>query len=160
MLQQEALIKYQKQLEAQRKKFIAMAKRIDNLQPVFNQFLPEYAKLINQNFDSKGKIMERERWKEYTKPYFRLKQRKHPGKPMLVISGKLKNAALNFDKKVENKRFIISVNGEPYFYHVSDREKYGRKYFYTKEKDMPIQAWRILIAMVQKYIEDNKIESV
>ena len=156
MINTEAIARYQRQLESKRQSFLNMAKRVKDLRPVFDKFLPIYSKIIDQNFESKGKIMQRERWLGYSPDYLKYKQKKFPGKPMLVITGKLRDEAIHFKKKVDKDKFKIFMPNDDYFFYVSDREKYGRKYFYTKEKTLPIQAWNILIEQTKTFILENE----
>jgi hypothetical protein len=156
MIDNEAMIRNQKQIDNAIRKYKELIKKIEDMSPIFQNFKTEYSEIVNQNFGAKGKIMERERWIPYTPAYLKFKQKKYPGKPMLEITGDLMKAAINFDAKITKKNMIMEVKGKDYFYYVSDRETYGRKFFYTKDKTMPIQAWRILIELIKKRLEvDN-----
>lgn len=161
MIDAAAIARCQEQTKRARDQFLTLIKKIENLEPIFKKFRAEYSEIVSQNFAAKGKIMERERWRQYTPAYLKWKQKNYSGKPMLEITGALKKAAINFEAKISKKKMVMTVKGDPYMFYVSDRDTYGRKYFYTKEKGMPIQAWRILIEIVKKELEvEGKIEGV
>jgi len=142
------------QIENARKYYLKLANKIEDMTPVFKAFKTEYKEIVNQNFEARGKIMERQRWRVYTPAYLKFKKKKFPGKQMLVVTEKLRKKALNFDSTITKDKMRMEVKGDDYFYHVSDRMKYGRKYFYTKNFDMPIQAWRLLIELTKKYLTE------
>lgn len=153
MLDANLLEKNRQQIEAIRQRFLKMVKKIENLQPVFEKFKPEYSAIVAQNFESRGKIMERQRWREFTPGYLNWKRVNYPGKQMLEITGNLKQKAINFETKISKDKMVMMIKGEDYLYYVSDRETYGRKFFYNLDNTLPIQAWRVLIQLVREQLE-------
>jgi hypothetical protein len=148
-------VRFIAQVKNAKQKFIKLIDNVEDMSPVFKEFLNEYKEIIAQNFESRGKIMERERWAQYTPIYLAWKQKHFPGKPMLEITGDLKNAALNFQSQVGQKTLMMKVEGADYFYYVQERQTNPRHYFNTKDNDLPIQAWRILIERTEKHIMDG-----
>ena len=138
-----------------RARFAKLSKSLKDLRPVWNQFIPQYKELINTNFDAKGKVMEGKRWKPLTKPYLKWKQSNFPGKSLLVLTGNLKEKALNFKSKASKNSLTLSVPGKPYLFHVQHRQKYGRFYFHTQKNDLPMRAWRQLIDIVERELENG-----
>lgn len=153
MLDQDAIERAKQQAQKLRETFQKIIEKIKDLSPVFEKFKGEYSNIVNQNFEARGKIMERKRWKEYTPEYLALKQKKYPGKQMMEVTGDLRRANVNFDAQISKDKMMLSVKGDDYMYWASDRETYGRKTFYTLNNDMPIQAWRILIDLVKQQLE-------
>jgi hypothetical protein len=165
MLDDDAMARNQAQIERVRKQFEKLIEKIKDLSPVFSEFVPIYQKIIETNFEAKGKVFERERWIGYANPQGlqpapRIKYKQTHGYgslPMLEITGNLKNKTINFDRQISKDKVTMSVKGEDYLFWVSDREPWGRKTFYTKDYDMPIQAWRIFIEICKKQltVEEN-----
>ncbi len=143
------------QTEKAKQKFVRLIEKVDDISPVFKEFLNEYKEIIAQNFESRGKIMERERWAQYSPGYLKWKQKNYPGKPMLEITGDLKNAALNFQSVVGAKTLVMKVEGADYFFYVQERKTNPRHYFNTKDDDLPIQAWRILIERTENFLMEG-----
>jgi hypothetical protein len=166
MLDVKALERNKQQIDKARTRLLQMIKRIENLEPLFKEFMPEYSAIVAQNYESRGKIMEGQRWIAYANPKglepaprIRWKQLNgFNGTQMMETTGKMKQAVINFQYKISKNKVLFFVNGEKYFFFASDREKWGRKVFYTKEKTMPLIAWRILISLAEKYIEKGKTD--
>jgi hypothetical protein len=145
-------IRFKLQTENAKKKFIKLMQNCDDLSPVFKDFVTEYKEIVAQNFEAHGKIMERQRWVNYTPEYLYWKQKHYPGKPMLELSGDLKAAATNFKSDVSSKSLVMTIDGADYFFYVQERKTNPRHYFNTPDDDLPIQAWKVLIEKAENYI--------
>jgi hypothetical protein len=128
-----------------KEKFIRLAKKVGDLRPVWAKFIPEYREIVSQNFEAKGKIMEGARWIPLTKRYLKYKQKKHPGKPLMVVTGKMMKAGHDFKFISKEDNLKMTVEGENYFLYTQERKTNPRKWFYTKDYNLPTVAWRMLI---------------
>jgi len=136
-----------------KKRFIRLANKCEDLRPVWEKFIPKYREIVSQNFEAKGKIMEGAAWAPYTKPYLKWKKKHYSGKPKLVITEKLKTAAINFVAKPKKDNLTMEIDGDDYFFYVSERKTNPRKYFYTKNKTLPVIAGRLLTKIANDELE-------
>lgn len=166
--------------------FKKLMDKCENMTPIFEKFKNEYREIVAQNFEAKGKIMEGERWVEYSKKnyramtkrelkktslqigqdvtsgrtayskYLKWKKKHYGNAPMGVLTGKMKKATIGFSVNINNKKCLFYIDGEDYYYYFQEREKFGRKTLYTKNKDLPMVAWRLLIQMTNDEIKSVK----
>lgn len=136
---------------------VKLAENISDLRPVWKNLIDYYQnEIIPAAWSTKGKIMEGKRWTPLSKKYNKWKKKNYPGQPLMYRTGKLLEAATGgpgWMQKINRRNMEMGVEGQEYFYHVSERSKYGRKYFYTSENSLPARAWAWLIADVNKFIE-------
>lgn len=138
--------------------FIKLARRLQNLEPIWDKFIDYYQnEIIPGTWNSKGALMEGKRWEPLSEKYLKWKQKHYPGMPLLYATGKLMQAAEGGagwyeDKKPDNLQ--IGLSGEDYFYWVTERENHSRKYFYTSTGDLPNRAWKYLIDITNEYLEE------
>jgi phage gpG-like protein len=135
-------------------RFIKLASKIENRKQIWEKFVPEYREIVLQNFGAKGKIMEQSRWMPLTAQYRKWKQKNYPGQPLLVLTGKLQRAAVEFKADATKDNLKMTVNGDdPYYMYVQERSKNPRKYFYTKNYSLPPVAWNILTKITREELE-------
>jgi len=143
--------------ERAKKTFIKLASYVKDLEPVWTKFIDYWKNsVMPSTWNSEGALMEGKKWEPLTKKYKQWKEKNYPGKGMLVLSGKLFNAAsggTGWYQKLDSKKLEIGVQGKDYFYYVSERMKNPRKYFYTTEGDMPARVWKELIDFTTVYLE-------
>jgi hypothetical protein len=141
-----------------KKTFVKLAEKIKDLTPIWSKFTDYYQnEIIPAAWSTKGAIMEGERWKPLTEKYRKWKQKKYPGKPLLVLTNKLFSAAQGgsgWYQKLKKRSMEMGVQGSLYFYYVSERKKNPRKYFYTSDGSLPNRAWAWLIKETSVYLEE------
>lgn len=149
-------IKIKLKQERAKKSFQRLANRIDDMSPIWKKFIKFWqTDLMPKTWDSRGKTFG-EQWESLSPAYAKWK-RKHGGKRLMELTSRLFEAVKGgsgWFEKVEKKKFTIGVSGEEYFYHVQERGKKGRRYFTTKDGDMPNRAWGFIIKSVSEYLEE------
>ena len=95
-----------------------LGKRIGDMRPVWEIWEKWYREeQIAKAFNTRGKVFGA-KWANYNPKYLKWKQKYHSGKPMLVLSGKMKEAALGGSgyiiKKTKNQ-MSFGLKGEPYY---------------------------------------------
>ncbi|HCW08391.1 MAG TPA: hypothetical protein DGG95_13615 [Cytophagales bacterium] len=149
-------VRFKLQSENAKQKFIRLLKNVDDMSPVFKLFIEEYKEIVAANFESRGRIMERAKWANYTPAYFDWKKHsKFASMQMLELTGALKEAAINFKSNIGQKSLVMSVDGADYFYFVQERHKNPRHYFNTPDDDLPLPAWKILIKLAEDHITEG-----
>ena len=139
--------------------FDKLAGRAINLVPVWKDFIKDYEKLVNTNFDVKGKIMEKgKRWTKYTEAYKKTRKRKGlSGVPNLQVTGKLKDKAThseNWNVKAGKRSLTISLSGPDYFFFVENvkESRNPRRFFSTKGDNLPQRAMVNLIEIARDHL--------
>jgi hypothetical protein len=141
------------QTENAKKKFIKLMQKCDDMSSVFTEFINEYKEIVLANFGSRGRIMEREGWKNYTPAYYNWKKHsKFASQPMGQLTDALIKAAYDFKSDIGKKSLVMRVEGADYFYYFQERKTNPRHYFMTPDDDMPIQAWKILIKEAEDFL--------
>jgi len=135
---------------------VKLAQNINDLTPIWKKFIDYYQNdIMPKTFDRKGDVMGA-KWAPLTEKYRIQKEKKYPGMPLMVASGKLKTAATGgtgWKQTVNKKTLSIGVSGEKYYEYVQEREKNGRYFFNTKTGDIPVRAYSFLIKEMDAYIE-------
>jgi len=143
--------------ERARNTFIKLARYLEDLRPVWEEFIPFYQQdVIPGTWKTTGMVMEQSKWVPLTEKYRKWKERKYPGRPMLTLEGKLYAAATGgpgWFQELKKKEMTMGVDGEDYFYHVSERQKNPRKYFYTRNNTLPARAWAKLIKLTDERLQ-------
>jgi hypothetical protein len=144
--------------ERTKKTFLELARRIDDMTPVWEDFADYYKDdLMKVSWQSKGALMEGSRWSPLTAQYRKWKAKSGGSKELMKLTGKLFNAATGgagWKQKISKDNLIMGVEGEAYYYWVQHRQKNGRFYFYTKDEDLPKRAWAKLVKLADDYLED------
>lgn len=146
-------IQFRLKADDAKKRFLRLAEKLEDLSPIWEKFIPEYRQIISQNFETQGKIMERNTWTALTIPYKRWKMKHFPGKPILICTGKLRQAAENFKTIIKKDNLIMEVEGNAYFAYVQERKNNPRHWFNTPEKELPVIAWNKLTKIANDEIE-------
>lgn len=137
--------------------FIKLAKRLNDLTPIWKQFLIYWkTNLMPAVWDSKGKEMEGSRWISLTQRYLKWKQKNYSGKPLLTLTRKLFEAVKGgsgWQEKVQKDNLTIGIDGEEYFYYVQHRKTNPRYYFYTPQGDLPARVWAYMIKITDEELE-------
>lgn len=148
--------------------FIRLAKRIDDLTPIWEKFITYYQyDLMPQVWNSRGAAMG-EKWAPYKQDEngiskYLIWKRKHGSSRMMILYGRLIGAATGgqgWFQKLQPKSLTIGIEGIPY----SGAMQYGykgipaRPYFFNKNDDLPPRAWKFLIDETNKELESIDTE--
>lgn len=132
-----------------------LAKNIEDMTPVWNRFEKYYLKKVKDSgFGGRGAFLG-EKWPKYTKKYLKWKKKKYPGKGMLVLTGKLKNAATggnDYESKKSKKQLTMKIHNIPY----ANKMHYQRPYWLQRNEQLPKRAILWLLAEIKKTIGINK----
>jgi hypothetical protein len=137
--------------------FIKLAGDIKDLTPVWNEFISYWqGTVMPETWKSQGRNMEGQKWTSLTPEYLAWKRKHYPGKRLLELTGKLYGAVTGgagWYQKAEKQRLEFGVQGEDYFWWVSERETNPRRYFYNQNEDMPPKVWHELINLTNRHLE-------
>jgi hypothetical protein len=143
--------------ERTKKTFIELARRIDDMTPVWEDFADYYKNdLMKTSWGSKGALMEGSRWAPLTAQYRKWKAKSGGSKELMKLSGKMFTAATGgsgWKDNISKKSLTMGIHGEEYYYWVQHRQTNGRFYFYTPDEDLPKRAWVKLVELTDKYLE-------
>jgi hypothetical protein len=145
--------------ERARKMLRKLSKKISDMTPVWKKFIKFYQDdVIKKTWDTQGKMMEGTSWAPLVPQYEKWKT-KNSGKRMMELSGDLLNAATGgagWVERIKKKELTIGVTGKEYFKQVQERGKNPRRYFTTKEDDIPNRAYIFLLKEMDNHIEKAK----
>lgn len=151
-------------------RFERLARRVNDMRPIWKDFLKEYKQIIAQNFEARGAIMNGQRWpvywqdsnapdKEYRAAYYR---RKKGSRPMLRLTDRLYNAATGgagWYDKIKKKSVELGIKNVKYSkvhqYGYKKRNIAQRPYLFAKENTLPARAWVMLIEITSRYVKDT-----
>lgn len=142
-------------------KFLRLKKMTSDLRPLWKEFIPFYQDVIIKGaFDTRGRVMNGQRWKPYSPKY--LARRKKMGfgaGQMLVLTGEMKDAARGgsgWYQDLKKKELTIGIKRRKWWeYHQFGAGKIPqRPYFMTKDDDLPARAWTWLLDKAQEMFED------
>ena len=149
--------------ERAKKTFRTLQKRIDDLTPVWEDFIDYYQDdLMETSWNSKGSLMMGSKWAPLKDQYRKWKRSKRNkgSKRLMELSGRLFEAAKGgpgWKDKIKKDSLSMSIEGIPY----SNAHQYGsgnipqRAYFFTKDDDLPKRGWAFLLKLVDDYLEES-----
>ena len=144
-----------------KKRFMKLQKAIDDMTPVWKQFIPFYQDLIKKAFQTRGLAMGGHKWPIYSESY---RKRKKKSKGMLRLTDKLYDATQGgsgWGEKISKDNLILSVEAKHNNFDVARHNdghvKGGkiRQFFYTQEGGLPNRAWAFLHKTTVNYLEGS-----
>jgi len=152
-------LRYELNVQRVKKTLVRLLERVENMKPIWEDFKSYFqTDLMPRSFNSKGALMENQRWAALTPRYLKWKlSKKNKGsRKLLILSGKMFGATQGgsgWYDKIDKKSLTMGIQGEDYFYWVQHRSKNPRFYFYTKNEDLPKRAWAYLIKITDERLE-------
>lgn len=143
-------------------KIQSLGSRIDNMKPVWEKFENFYKnEQTKKFFDSKGKILG-SKWQNLSPAYEKWKKKNYPGRPLLVLTGKMKEATMGgagwFSNKTKNK-MSFGIRGEAYYpvhqYGSLKKKIPQRPFLFGANKELPARAITKLMNLMRIYIKGD-----
>lgn len=144
------------------KKINNVAKNIDNMAPVWQEWEKFFlGKVVPGIFDTKGSTLG-EQWQSYSPAYKKWKSKNHPGKPMLVLKGVLKEAATGgkgYRSRVVKKNLIMEIVGVDHALAQHEgnpgQNLPARRYWTNSKGQIPARAITMLLRIMTKHARGN-----
>jgi len=135
---------------------------VEDLTPVFSEFLKQYRNLVRKNFEAEGAYFGT-KWDSLSARYEAKKSKLRPGRKILQYNRTMIDAATGAKaqysfEKVEPNKLEFGIKGLDY----AKSHQYGyqpgrlpaRPYLFTRNKTLPIQGMRVLRGLMESYIEE------
>ena len=135
---------------------------VEDLTPVFSEFLKQYRNLVRKNFEAEGAYFGT-KWDALSSRYEARKSKLRPGRKILQYNRTMIDAATGAKaqysfEKIEPDKVEFGIRGLDYSkahqYGYQPRRLPARPYLFTRNKTLPIQGMRVLRGLLEEYVEE------